>query len=432
MVNDEEVFYKICFDSLLEGLCVANYEGRIILNNSAFEDIFGYKKGELVNKKLDVLIPEEYRRNHKNLVKSYFHAPKKFKKGRSREFLGLHKDGTVLDVEIGLNYFNHDGKTYVKALVSDIRHRKQQELRIKQLNKNLEREVENRTNQLTVAIDQLKNSNSQLKDEVKDRILAENLAKQSFEKEKELNSMQVKFVSMASHEFKTPLSGILTSAGLIEKYNQINRNEKIENHSKTIKNLVNQLNAILDDFLHLENVESDQYPIQLSHFDLFDLLKKILDDTKGILKEGQHISVQSDDEELIIYQDRMVIDIIIKNLLYNAIKYSHINDEIRLHLQLKDGLEIHVVDNGIGIPEEALKHIFQRFYRARNALTIQGTGIGLNIVKRHVDRLNGKIEVTSQENQGTQVRIHLPLLTQENGDSTSKALKKRNFNIKNL
>ena len=87
---------------------------------------------------------------------------------------------------------------------------------------------------------------------------------------------EVKFVSMASNEFKTPLNGILTSAWIIEKYNQKHPNEKIESHSRTIKNLVNQMNAILDDFLHLENVESDDYPVQLSRFDFFEKVASLV------------------------------------------------------------------------------------------------------------------------------------------------------------
>ena len=112
--------------------------------------------------------------------------------------------------------------------------------------------------------------------------------------------------------------------------------------------------------------------------------------------------------------------------------YSHVNDEIRLHVQVRNGLIIQVVDNGIGIPKEGQKHIFERFYRARNALTIQGTGIGLNIVKRHIDRLNGQIEVTSEEHRGTQVRIQIPLLKQDLDDLIVKGPIKRKHTNKNL
>ena len=208
MLKSDEVFYKICFDSLLEGLCIANDEGRIIMVNSALEDIFGYKKSELIGKKIALLIPEPHRHIHLKHFDSYTKFPKKYKKGKGREFLGLHKDGRILDLEIGLNYFEHEGLFYAKALISEIGTRKQKELLIKEKNRNLEFEVEQQTAQLTHVVSELERSNLKLKEEIKERIIAENRSKMAFEKEKELNVMQTKFISLASHEFKTPLSGI--------------------------------------------------------------------------------------------------------------------------------------------------------------------------------------------------------------------------------
>ena len=227
MVKNDEVFYKICFDSLVEGICIANQEGRIVMINSDIEEIFGYKKSELVGQKIDILIPKSLRKAHFGHFNTYIKFPKKYKKGKGREFFGIHKNGSVLDLDIGLNYFIHEGIFFAKAVISDIRTRKQDEFRIKEKNKNLEREVKKQTVQLQRAVTDLEKFNLKLKEEIKERILAEKSAKKAFQKEKELNSMQTKFMSLASHEFKTPLSGILTSASLIDKYNEINSKEKI-------------------------------------------------------------------------------------------------------------------------------------------------------------------------------------------------------------
>ena len=409
MFKSDEVFYKICFDSLLEGICIANEEGRIVMINSALEEIFGYNRAELIGKSIDLLIPQSQHKIHHKHFESYLKFPKKYKKGKGREFFGLHKNGSILDLEIGLNYFEHEGAFYAKALISEISTRKQKELLIKERNRNLEFEVEKQTAQLTLVVSELERSNLKLKEEIKDRIIAESRVKMAFEKEKELNIKQTKFISLASHEFKTPLSGILTSAGLIEKYNDKLANKKIAKHVATIKMLVIQLNNILDDFLFLENTESENYTLHLSKFKFCDLVNKLAKDAEAILKEGQRIEITPCKSTIEVYQDRKIIDIIIKNVLYNAIKYSSEHSVIWMKIKSNDLVEVSIEDQGIGIPTEAMEHIFERFYRAKNALPIQGTGIGLNIAKRYLDKLNGSINVQSAELKGTKVLVKLPI-----------------------
>ncbi len=409
MIKSDEVFYKICFDSLLEGICIANEEGRIVMNNSAFEDIFGYNKGELLDKKIDILILDTHRKTHLKHFDSYVKHPKKYKKGKGREFYGLHKTGAILDLEIGLNYFVYEGVFYAKALVSEISTRKQKELRIKEKNRNLELEVEQRTAQLMRVVSELEKSNLNLKQEIKERVIAENRAKMAFEKEKELNIMQTRFISLASHEFKTPLSGILTSASLIEKYNEKAPNDKIGKHVATIKMLVLQLNYILDDFLFLERTESENYILRLSKFKLCDLLNKLVKDAKGVLKDGQKIEITPCKIPIEVHQDRKIIEIIIKNVLYNAIKYSPEHSVIEMKIDRNDLLKITIEDQGLGIPKEAQPYVFKRFFRAKNALPIQGTGIGLNVAKRYLEKLSGSIDIQSEEHKGTKVIIKLPI-----------------------
>lgn len=410
MFENDEVFYKICFDSLIEGLCITNREGRIIMNNTAFDEIFGYDRGSLIGKPIDVLIPEGHRLIHHGHFKTYFKAPKKYLKGKGREFKGLHRNGNILDLEIGLNYFEHEGELYAKALVSEIGIRKRHEHEIKEVNRRLEKEVNNRTIQLTSAITELEKANKRLTQEVRERIIAESKAKSAFAKEKELNLMHAEFLSLAAHEFKTPLSGILTSASLIEKYFNLQNYDKIGNHSNTIKRLVYQLNSILDDFLFAEKVESGKYKYEKIKFRFCELMADIMDDARTLLKPGQTIEVTPCQNPVELVQDKKVIDIIIRNVLYNAIKYSPEDSVIRVKLSLEDEITVVIEDEGIGIPEEALEHVFDRFFRAKNALHIQGTGIGLNIVKWHLDILHGNINIKSVENKGTRVVIQLPIL----------------------
>ena len=409
MHKNDEVFYKICFDSLLEGLCITNEEGRIVIINSAFEEIFGYDEAELLGKKITLLIPESHRSIHIKHFQNYLRSPKKYKKGKGREFLGLHKNGRILDLEIGLNYFEYEGVFFAKALVSEIGTRKQKELLIKEKNRNLEFEVQERTSQLIRVVSKLESSNLKLKEKIKEKIIAENRAKVAFEREKELNVMQKKFISMVSHEFKTPLSGIMTSASLIEKHNENQGNKRISNHAGTVKRLVIQMNSILDDFISLEKTESENYPLRSSKFKFCDLINKIVTEAHAILKEGQIIKFSTCESPIEVWQDKKVVEIIIKNVLYNAIKYSPIHSVIKIKVHRNDLLKISIEDSGIGIPKEAQQHIFDRFFRANNALTIQGTGIGLNTVKRYLEKLDGNIEIQSEENHGTKVILKLPI-----------------------
>lgn len=413
MKMDDKAFYKICFDSLIEGLCIANDEGRIVMSNSACEEIFGYDEGEMLGESIEILIPETHRKVHKHYFQSYFLNPRKIKKGKGREFFGQHKNGEVLDLEIGLNFFEYRGKKYAKALISEIGTRKQKESMIKESNRRLENEVDQRTRLLTEAVSKLERANLLLQDEVKERIKAERNAKNAFKKEKELNQMQTKFLSMVSHEFKTPLSGILTSASLIEKYNEKVVNERISNHTATIKNLVLQLNDILDDFLFLENSETGRYRFSSSRFMFCDLMGRVVEDAEAVMKPGQEILLTPCNTGVEVVQDSKVVDIIIRNLLYNAIKYSPENSRIYITVSIDDMIRIEIRDEGIGIPEEAKKHIFNRFFRASNVLHIQGTGIGLNIVRRHLHRMNGSIEIKSKENEGTTVSLCMPLNSSE-------------------
>lgn len=406
MQND---FYKVCFDSLLEGLCITDNKGTIIANNSSLEDIFGYDKGELFHKNIDILIPLESRIAHQSHYKSYFNFPKKFKKGKGREFFGLHKNGSIIYVEIGLNYFDYKDKFYAKALITDISSRKKEELKIKMLNIDLEKEVKRQTDELTNTVTKLKTSNKKLKEEIQEKIIAKNKAKIAFEKEKELHLLQTKFLSLASHEFKTPLSGILTSIGLINKYNKAFSDINIENHVHTIKKLVYQLNTVLDDFLFLEKTETKALNYHFTNFHFCEIVSEIIKNSKSVLKKSQKIIFTTSENDIEVYHDKTIIEIIIRNILYNAIKYSPEGSKIEIHVITNHYLTVVIKDNGIGIPKEAQKHIFERFFRAKNALHFQGTGIGLNIVKHHINELGGLININSTENLGTTVTLKLPI-----------------------
>ena len=128
------------------------------------------------------------------------------------------------------------------------------------------------------------------------------------------------------------------------------------------------------------------------------------------LKNGQHINYPQNIDDVLIYQDEKIVTLIITNLLYNSIKYSPEDSDIDIVIDFtKDGMILKIIDQGIGIPDNDQKHIFERYFRAANALLNQGTGIGLNIIKGHIDNLKGKVYFKSKENKGSTFTVELPI-----------------------
>lgn len=228
------------------------------------------------------------------------------------------------------------------------------------------------------------------------------------EREKELNEIKSRFVSMASHEFRTPLSAILSSVSLVETYTKMDDQEKRLKHVERIKSSVKNLTDILNNFLSLDKLEQGKVEMTKELFDLKEYALDIIEDVKGILKPGQEI-VCEHTGELNTVQDKKILRNVLLNLLSNAIKYSGENQAIHIQCRVNPfAVEISVKDNGIGIPEEEQKNLFGKFYRARNAMNHQGTGLGLNIVKRYIDLMDGDIRFISHPDSGTEFTISYP------------------------
>ncbi|MBF8150885.1 PAS domain S-box protein [Winogradskyella sp. F6397] len=232
--------------------------------------------------------------------------------------------------------------------------------------------------------------------------------------EKELNDLKTKFLSMVSHEFKTPLSGILTSTMLLSKYKRTEQQDKREKHIATITDKVQYLNVILNDFLSVEKLDKGKVNYKFSTFKISKVLNEVIYNANMVLKRGQRINYPENIDDLSLFQDEKILELALSNLIYNAIKYSNENTIIDIEIsQNKDTTIFKVIDNGIGIPKKDQKNIFQRYFRAENALLMQGTGIGLNIVKDHLEKLNGNIAFTSTEQKGSTFIIELPNKAQE-------------------
>ncbi len=240
--------------------------------------------------------------------------------------------------------------------------------------------------------------------------------RKTLEKERQLNELKSRFVSMASHEFRTPLGSILSSTSLIEEY--LGRKEstidfvreKSDKHIKRIKSSIGNLISILNDFLSLEKLEQGKVESKPALFGINEFSKELIEEVQPTLKKGQKVVYihhgKVNDE---VFIDQQMLRNVLLNLISNASKYSPENSVIDFSTaNIAGGIEVNITDHGMGIPEEDKTHLFERFFRAKNAINVQGTGLGLNIVKRYVDLMGGSVSFTSKESEGTTFKITVP------------------------
>ena len=228
------------------------------------------------------------------------------------------------------------------------------------------------------------------------------------EKEHALNELKSKFVALASHEFRTPITTISSSLSLLEFYNNGLQEEKRLKHITKIKKAISNLVDIMDDFLSIEKIENSQSEIKKDFFNFHEFTTSIIEQLNVILKNEQNIKLSYNGIKS-VRQDKKIVKNILFNLLSNAIKYSEENKEISIWTSVSEAnVVIKITDEGMGIPIEEQKNLFSKFFRASNVLDIQGTGLGLNIVKRYLELLDGKISFTSKPFSGSSFLIEFP------------------------
>lgn len=414
--QDKGKIFNILFEAASEGIIVVNSTQHIVAVNLAAENMFGYDQGELIDQHLNLLIPKKYHKRHHHHVEDFIEHSEKRQMGHGRVLYGIKKDGSLFPVEAGLNPFQKDGEEFVMSLIIDISVRMETERQIHDLNSHLEEKIKTRTGELSESINKLEELNKDLQNEISKRRVAEEKIKDALQKEKELSELKTKFLSLVSHEFKTPLSGILTSATLAEKYIEKEQQDKREKHLGIIRNKVHYLNNILNDFLSIERLDSGKGQYKYASFSLKRLINEVIYNANVTLKDGQEIQYPKDIKDEELYQDEKILELVLSNILGNAIKYSPENTTIKFEVLVKDKrIFFTIQDEGRGIPKKDQKHIFERYFRAENALLDQGTGIGLNISKTHLENMGGKISFSSEENKGTVFKIEVPLLN--NGKS---------------
>jgi PAS domain S-box-containing protein len=377
-----------------EGILIVNGKGEIIRINPSAEKLFAYEKGELTGQRIEVLVPKRFGGRHSDHREKYSNHPHARSMGAGMELNGLKKDGTEFPVEISLSPYLRNEEKFVIAFIVDITVRKQAEEKLKNYSLELERQVKNRTLILEEAIEELEKTKKDLH--------------HALSKEKELNELKSRFVSMASHEFRTPLTTMLSSLSLVSRYGEHNDKESQSKHINKIKSSITNLTDILNDFLSVSKLEEGKVENMPETIDIKTFITEIALEMQGMATKGQKIELNFSGNELVML-DKKLLKNILFNLISNAIKFSPENGLIEITSNITPGaITISVKDNGIGISKEDQKHLFERFFRGHNATHIQGTGLGLNIVTKYIELMNGTIEYDSKENKGSIFTISIP------------------------
>ncbi|TKB97638.1 sensor histidine kinase [Pedobacter cryophilus] len=524
------------------GVIVTNDDGVIVMVNRFLLKQFGYTEDELINTTIENLIPNKFlaldpreaKTNKQNFIDDYA--------GLEIEVTAIKKDGTQFPVEISFDYSNSNEGNYIIVLVNDISKRKKAELDLIELNAELEKKIEERTQSMSQTVKtlakliaetevkdaEIKRVNSFLKNilnfteailfvtdsegiikmfntsaethlgynanevidkttpiiffdkeeleerqkeltkefkkeigtgfstlfaktdmglpneyefsfvrkdgskfpvlltlnriggcgshsskegyigfckDISKRKEAEIEMKKVLEKEKELSDLRFKFLSLASHEFRTPLSVILSSAFIISQYKESKDHDKREKHVKRIVSSTNLLKDILNDFLSISKIEEGKIQVRNTSFNLKTHIKEIINELNGLLKKDQ-IIIYRHEGDVNLFLDAGMLKHIVINLLSNAIKFSQEGSAITISTKKHDReFTLVVKDRGVGISDEDKEHLFDRFFRGSNASQIQGTGLGLHIVSKYVEQMDGKLECKSKLGIGTRIEV---------------------------
>lgn len=342
------------FQHAAEGLLVTDRKGIIQLANPAFWMLFGTPPEGRAGVGIDRLLdtPQWGRKLLQN--------------GTEHEFTGKKRDGSLFPVFLSLTEVADHDKVCYAGHIHDLSQEK---------------------------------SNADLLD-----------------RERRMGQLKSRLVSMASHEFRSPLSQIQLSASLVERYYQRLDQDKILTHLQKIRMAVSDMTDTLNDFLSLERIETGIFQLELRSFDLINFGEEVCAQMQ-LTAGGHELIHQHRGKECMIFSDRNLLKHCVVNLLSNAVKYSSKPSRITFRTVVDTkGYTISISDHGIGIPAGEQQKLFEPFFRASNASEVAGTGLGLYIVKSYVQQLKGNICFKSRENNGATFSLSFPLLSPQTAE----------------
>lgn len=398
MIQLTDFHFEAIFKEAAIGILLTDSKSTILKSNHFVDKLFGYDTNELIGQNISVLIPNHLKERHAGHQEKFLKDPVVRPMGVGLDLKAKRKDGSLFPVEISLSHFKENDELYFIAFVSDVTLKRKVEMElilknqeINQLNESLEEEVKARTQALQNTLQKLEANAVELEN--------------ALQKEKELGDLKTRFVSMASHEFRTPLTSILTSASLLEKYEKTEEQAKRTQHINRIKSSVYHLTEILEEFLSVGKLESGKVELHPTTLALNEFVEDLLVDLKP--NQGIHQQINFHiNQDVLWTSDFSILRKILINGISNALKFSQ--KDVALQIEASDTeLLIRIKDEGIGISKEDQKHLFERFFRGSNATVIPGTGLGLHLIDRYVKLLNGSLSIQSELDKGTELYIRL-------------------------
>ena len=383
------------FESAIDGVLVIDERGVIQLANAAAGDLFGYPEEQLIGRNVSILMNRDHAARHDGYLERYLRTGEARIIGIGREVEGRRRDGSSFPFRLSVGEITLPDRTLFSGIVHDrsAEHAYQRELA--ELARSLEEKVAARTRELEGARED---------------------ALRALERERELGEMKSRFVSLASHEFRTPLSTILSSAELLRRYTETAQQARRERHIERIRNTVVHLTDLLNDFLSLGRMDEGRVAPQVGPVNLPALVAEFGEYIAPVLKTDQRVELTGAEAVGMVYTDSRMLRNVLNNLVSNASKYSPLGAVLRVRFSRlgseADGassrFRVEVADDGIGIPPSEQAQLFGRFFRASNAEHTQGTGLGLHIVRRYVELLGGTIGFASELGRGSTFTVELP------------------------
>ncbi|MCX6153943.1 MAG: HAMP domain-containing sensor histidine kinase [Candidatus Kapabacteria bacterium] len=369
--------------------------GEIIKINHGCLEIIGDIESKILSSKyteyLDYDLPQ-------NSIKEYGSI-------KSRKFESNLKasNGNIIPIIRSTSYFNLGTARFRIENFNDIPEIKQAQQKLKRANEILELQVEERTEDYKILI-------HKLKQQISERERAEIEIRRLLQKEIDLNELKSRFISMVSHEFRTPLTIIRSSSQLISEYYKLLTEEEKLNYLQTITQTVDNMTDMMENVVFIEQASIENEIATPSWIRLKDFCLLLINDVKKYSSKSRIINFSYQGEIDYVYVDSTILRLILVNLLANSIKYSETKSIVNIDVIGTDKFATFVIkDSGIGIPNDEIEKIFDTFYRAKNVGEISGTGLGMTVVMRSLKLLNGTLDINSQLEVGTTFTVKIPI-----------------------
>ncbi len=379
-------------------------KGHVIVDcNPRTEKLFGTSREYLIGNTPIKLSPEYQPdgRTSENAAQDYI---SKALNGQSQVFEWKHfkSNGTMCDVEVSLSRVMIKDEFLLQAFLVDISERKENERTITRLNRELELRVIERTQQLEFTLEDLKFENEHRKRTEEELVKIQDDLLSVLSKEKHLNELKSRFISMVSHEYRTPLTVILSSTYILDTLFIKNDYEPFKKNIEQIRQSIQSLTKLLDDVLIYERPGSKNWQQTFGILEVVSFIRSLVEEIRLSSGKNRNIIINSSVNQIKLECDNSSMRYVISNLIANSIKYSPPSTPVEVNI-IDDTSHVYIMikDYGIGIPSDDIKSIFNPFHRSKNIGTTPGTGLGLAIVKRYVDIMNGSISVESNESEGT-------------------------------